>query len=85
MPGRVFRVTGTNLSLNQRVEFRGSLSSLTNTTASGRLRSATSGQAGISQGAPGAQVSPPPFNGRISGTVVIGRGKPVDVDAVPAP
>jgi hypothetical protein len=84
-PVRFFRVAGTNRSLEQRVVFSGTLSSLTNATVTAAYGSVAPGQAGTSLAAPGQPGSGPLLNSRISGKVVVGGGKPIELDAVPAP
>jgi len=84
--GYSFRVTGTNLSLRQNVVFSGNLLLAT------RAASPPPGTAGLSVGTGlgslqnrSAQLPPLPLpNSRISGKVVVGNGKPVEINAEPA-
>jgi hypothetical protein len=80
-----FRVAGTNRSLNEKVVFTGNLLATTNLTLS--LPVATnlsigSGSGGF-QNAPAQQGLLPLLNYRISGKVVIGSGKAVEINALP--
>ncbi len=85
MPVLFFRVTGTNRSLGQPVVFSGNMTRLTNAAVSGNLGSVAPGQGGASQAAPGQPGSVPLLNTRLSGKVVIGRGRPTELNALPAP
>jgi hypothetical protein len=80
-----FRVAGTNRSLHKKVVFTGSLIAATNLPP---IQSATNhlnfendrdgGQAGSAQPA-----LLPLLNARISGKVVVGNGKAVEINALP--
>jgi hypothetical protein len=80
-----FRVAGTNRSANQKVVFSGSLLTATNLTLS--LPVATN--LGIGSGLGGIQAGSAQsvgllfLNSRISGKVVIGSGKAVEINALP--
>jgi hypothetical protein len=81
-----FRVTGTNRSLQKKVVFTGNLLAATNLTLS--LPVATN--LGIGGGVGGSQTGSarrgflPLLNSRISGSVVIGTSKPVEINASPS-
>jgi hypothetical protein len=81
-----FRVAGTNRSLNQKVVFTGNLLTATNLVAS--VQAATNqtlvGGLGGAQNAPAQQGLLPLLNSQISGKVVIGTGKAVEINALPA-
>jgi hypothetical protein len=78
---RVFRVTGTNLSLNQQVVFRGWILPITNqpiVTLAGRSQqNSTKG----TDKAVASEPSFPPF--RILGKATVGSGREVIIDAAP--
>jgi hypothetical protein len=81
-----FRVAGTNRSLNKKVVFTGNLLPATNVTllppATTNLN--TWGGLGGGQNSPAQQILRPILNTRITGKVVIGSGKPVEINALPA-
>jgi hypothetical protein len=81
-----FRVAGTNRSLNKKVVFTGNLVAATNFTLSLPVRkdAGVAGRLGGSQDAPGRTLLLPLSNSRISGKVVVGSGKPVELNALPA-
>ena len=70
-----FRVAGTNLSLSKKVVFTGSLLA-TNLNTVGGL--------GGGQNAPAQLGVPSLLNTRITGKVVVGTSKPVEINALPA-
>ena len=81
-----FRVAGTNRSLNQQVVFTGDLLPATNLVS--LQPTVTNLSTGIVleryQNAPAQQGQWAPLNSRISGKVVIGTGKAVEINALPA-
>jgi hypothetical protein len=80
-----FRVTGTNRSLQKRVVFTGNLLAATNLTLSPPV-SVNAGTASSVSGFRPAASQPNLLrlgNSRISGKVVIGSGKAVEVNALP--
>lgn len=80
-----FRVTGTNRSLSKKVVFTGNLLAATNLTLPlppGTNLSIGGGLGGF-QSVPAQQGRLPLLNTRITGKVVIGNGKAVEVNAVP--
>ena len=80
-----FSVAGTNRSLNKQVVFTGNLLTATNLTLAlqpTNLQNAVAGFAGASAG-PAQRGSLPLLNSRIAGKVVIGTGKPVEINALP--
>jgi hypothetical protein len=81
-----FRVAGTNRSLNKQVVFTGNLLTATNLALSLPLatNSSTGGGVGGLQNAPAQPVLLPLFNSRISGKLVIGTGKAVEINALPS-
>ena len=81
-----FRVAGTNRSLHKRVVFTGSLLTATNLTSSPLVATNLSVGAGVGRTRAGSAqpVLVPLLNSRIAGKVVIGSGKPVEINAVPA-
>ena len=85
-PTYSFRVAGTNRSLNQQVVFTGNLLAATNLALSPPATNhlGIGGGLGGFQRAPAQQGLPPLLNTRISGKVVIGSGKAVEINAVPA-
>jgi hypothetical protein len=88
MPGArnyFFRVTGTNRNLRQNVVFSGNLIPLTNVLATGTNANGTVGFGGGGAGAMPTTLSPLLLsNSRISGKVVIGNQKEIEVNATPA-
>ncbi len=80
-----FRVTGTNRSLNKKVVFIGNLLTATNMYLTRPAQTNLGDATGFSRFQPGpAQPSLPPLlNSRISGKVVIGSGKAVEINALP--
>jgi len=80
-----FRVAGTNRSLNEKVVFTGNLLAPTNLTLSLPVATNLSigGGLGGFQNAPAQQSLLPLLNYRISGKVVIGGGKAVEINALP--
>jgi hypothetical protein len=81
-----FRVAGTNRSLNQKVVFTGNLLTATNLASSlpAVTNQSVGGGLGGSQNAPAQQGLLPLLNSQISGKVVIGTGKAVEINALPA-
>jgi hypothetical protein len=85
-PAYFFRVAGTNRSLNKKVVFTGNLMTATNLAL---FQSATNylklggGGGGFQAGGPQPGV-PPLLQSRISGKVVVGSGKAVEINAIPA-
>ena len=81
-----FRVAGTNRSLNQKVVFTGNLLTATNLAfvAAGCDQPEHRGSPGWFQTAPAQPGFLPLLNSRISGKVVIGTGKAVEINALPA-
>jgi hypothetical protein len=81
-----FRVAGTNRSLQKRVVFTGNLLTATNITLSFQRATNLSVGAAVGgfQDAPAQPGFPPLLNSRISGKLVIGNGKPVEINALPA-
>ena len=81
-----FRVAGTNRSLNQQVVFTGDLLPATNLVS--LLPAATNlNIGGVLEKYPTAPAQPgrlPLLNSRISGQLVIGAGKAVEINALPA-
>jgi hypothetical protein len=80
-----FRVAGTNRSVNQKVVFTGSLLTATNLTLSLPVATNLSIGGGLGGGQAGS-VQPgrrPLLDSRISGKVVIGSGKAVEINALP--
>jgi hypothetical protein len=81
-----FRVAGTNRSLNQQVVFTGDLLPATNLVS--LLPAASDLSTGrVVQTYPAAPAQPgrlPLLNSRISGQLVIGAGKAVEINALPA-
>ena len=85
-PTYYFRVTGTNRSLQKKVVFTGNLLPATN-LALNQPATNTLTASGSLAGYRGAAAQPallPLLNSRISGKVVIGRGKPLDINALPS-
>ena len=80
-----FRVAGTSRSLHKKVVFTGNLLTATNLTWSLPVATNLSigGGLGGFQNAPAQQGHLPLLNSRISGKVVIGSGKAVEVNALP--
>ncbi len=80
-----FRVAGTNRSLNKKVVFTGNLLAATNLTLARPVTTnlGIGGSLGALQNAPGQQGFLPLLNSRISGKVVIGSGKAVEINALP--
>ena len=81
-----FHVTGTNRSLNKKVVFTGNLLAATNLALSLQVRTdaGVAGRLGGSRIAPAQSVLLPLVNSRISGKVVVGGGKAVEINALPA-
>jgi hypothetical protein len=81
-----FRVAGTNRSLNENVVFTGKLLTLTNAALSlpASTNLGTGGRSGGFQTAPTQPGFPPPHYSRISGQMVIGTDKGVEIIALPA-
>ena len=85
-----FRVAGTNRTLNQKVVFSGKLFGVTNAAAAATgLGNAWDGGSANRLGATpliGGQVGPAPLSpSRIAGKAVIGRGREIEINAVPVP
>ena len=81
-----FRVAGTNRSLNKKVVFTGNLMAATNLALASQVTNAWGkGEAAAAAQAPSAVRSPQSLlmNSRISGKVVIGDRKEIEVNAVP--
>lgn len=81
-----FRVIGTNRSLQKKVVFTGNLLAATNLTLSLPVATNLSigGGVGGSQTGSARRGFLPLLNSRISGSVVIGTGKPVEIHASPS-
>jgi hypothetical protein len=81
-----FRVAGTNRSLQQKVVFTGNLLTATNLILSppGITNLSIGSSLGGSRYSTAQSDSLLPLNSRISGKVVIGRGKAVEINALPA-
>ena len=80
-----FRVVGTNRTLGKRIVFTGTLLAVTNSTVSLPLATNSTFLGGLG-GSPSASARQPPgplLNSRISGQLMIGSGKPVEINAVP--
>ena len=80
-----FRVTGTNRSLNKKVVFTGNLTAATNLVlfqAATNYLTLGSGAGGSRESVPQPSVLPL-FQSRISGKVVIGNGKALEINAIP--
>ena len=80
-----FRVIGTNRSLQKKVEFSGNLTSASNLNLALPVKS-NGGNTGIGGGAQPALPQPnlqPLVHSRISGKLVIGSGKAVEINALP--
>jgi hypothetical protein len=80
-----FRVTGTNRSLHQKVVFAGNLLAATNLTVGLPITNHwnVGGSLGAFQSAPTQPGSVPLLNSRISGKVMIGKGKAFEINALP--
>jgi hypothetical protein len=81
-----FRVTGTNRSLNRKIVFTGNLLTATNPAFSPPALT-NQGPGGVLeryQAVPAQPAPLPLLNSRISGKVVIGADKPVEINALPA-
>ncbi len=78
-----FRVAGTNRSLKQKVVFTGSLLGLTNAAAVARMNDTIGGGMGGFQSTPAKQGLAPLQSLRISGKVVVGNGKAIEINALP--
>jgi hypothetical protein len=80
-----FRVTGTNRSLHKKVVFTGTLLAATNppTLQSFTNRLSLAGSFGGGQASPTQSNLPPLLNSRISGKVVVGNAKAVEINALP--
>jgi hypothetical protein len=81
-----FRVAGTNRSLNQKVVFTGDLLTTTNLVSlvSAATNLSPGGALEKYQSTPAQQSLLPLLNSRISGKVVVGSGKAVEINALPA-
>ncbi len=81
-----FRVAGTNRSLNKKVVFTGNLLAATNLTLSlpAQTDTGVAGSLGGRPDAPGQPVLLPLVHSRISGKLVIGSSKAVEINALPA-
>ena len=76
-----FRVAGTNRSLKQSVVFTGNLYSAANATSANNFSTLP---AAATLKPPAGQLGLPLINSRISGTVSIGNGQPIEINALPA-
>ena len=81
-----FRVAGTNRSLNRKVVFTGNFLAATNLALSLPVHTGTGavGSLGGSQNTLPRSALLPLMESRISGKVVVGNGKAVEVNAIPA-
>jgi hypothetical protein len=81
-----FNVTGTNLTLKQKVVFSGNVIASANETS---FKQTTNAPRGAVAGSPTLPVEPSPLsaipllNSRVSGRALIGDGKEIEVNAVP--
>ena len=85
LPTYFFRVAGTNLSLHKRVVFTGNLMAATNAPAVQTFTNPLilgSGLGGSRAGSAHRDLLPL-LNSRISGKVVVGNGKAVEINALP--
>ncbi len=80
-----FRVAGTNRSLKKNVVFTGNLLATTNLASNWPVQTGTgaAGSLGGSQHAPAQPPLLPLIDSRISGKVVVGNSKAVEVNAIP--
>ena len=86
-PNYFFRVVGTNRTLNENITFSGQFTAVTDftkpvTTTNSALPSSAAGRATFQETRTAAS-APPAVSSRVVGKLTVGKGKEVDVNAVP--